>query len=831
MIKRIVGTVFAVGIFVLGYSTLSQASSVKVTEGRSALFNNGSPTVPGILTANTAFASAVQSDATDSEARFFTAVTRVLASALTKSPTNSGLTTIRDLLESFGITRNNNDYLDIDSPYDAPLEVDDKYYPPTTIPSASKVTDYLAGPLVTMLNASIADLDVIIKSTSSFTLTLTATETGNLPVEIDLGDVLTLKALLCTIKAQAMIFHAWDMDNADLRQIFILGNAGVFQLQRDLLDKYTKLMKLKTTSSTTMTAAKTALLLAIDTSQLAYDSISNEVDAQTDDLFTFADQQEMDAAKDALITLNEVKNSIVGNRPALVGNGAIDDVDAKFDFSVLFGKSGQAPIDIRSHLPKFTADGEFATAPIDPTIGGLWPNMTQDEWPSLTTEIPVKTITIDGSASDWNGIPNLGEGWPWSYNNSTPPATIDIQTLSIARDAKYLYWMIKTASPPPGKDINVGIGFYNEDSSGNSNVYAEIELDESGNMSYLLYTYDLNWNMDELPTSNSDIRIGNVIEGRILLSQLPGFTKLILGAEIWQSLGMDADSWNSDTFLLLPTTTVSGTIQYNPKVTGINVGKTFITAYSGPIPQISTLLGSAVISDVGAYSIPGLPIGSTIYLFAYGDTDNNGIMNSGDYSGTATVKPLTSTDIKNLGITRISPSETELSATIHPGWNLLSSPIGFNVPATLMPAKASITSAWKWHGSKWEVYITTDGDGGKTYAASKGFGFLEEITPGEGFWLNSPSKVPFNMPLLGVPDIGPLALANGWNLVGLKGEYPTYVSTISAENSGIVSIWKWDNGKWSVALPGEETPGGYAASKGFSHLSTINPGEGIWINK
>jgi hypothetical protein len=54
--------------------------------------------------------------------------------------------------------------------------------------------------------------------------------------------------------------------------------------------------------------------------------------------------------------------------------------------------------------------------------------------------------------------------------------------------------------------------------------------------------------------------------------------------------------------------------------------------------------------------------------------------------------------------------------------------------------------------------------------------------------------------------------------------------------SGIVSIWKWvvsgGQGSWAVYLASEgATPGAYAASKGFAILSTINPGEGFWVNK
>ncbi len=75
------------------------------------------------------------------------------------------------------------------------------------------------------------------------------------------------------------------------------------------------------------------------------------------------------------------------------------------------------------------------------------------------------------------------------------------------------------------------------------------------------------------------------------------------------------------------------------------------------------------------------------------------------------------------------------------------------------------------------------------------------------------------------------SLSEGWNLVGIKGD-----SSISADSIGAVaSIWKWtavDGVKtWAVYIPGAEDKGAsYAASKGFSLFTTINPGEGFWVN-
>ena len=50
----------------------------------------------------------------------------------------------------------------------------------------------------------------------------------------------------------------------------------------------------------------------------------------------------------------------------------------------------------------------------------------------------------------------------------------------------------------------------------------------------------------------------------------------------------------------------------------------------------------------------------------------------------------------------------------------------------------------------------------------------------------------------------------------------------------VISVWKWTtvNGSknWEVYLPEEDTAGAYAAAKGFGQLTTIDPGEGFWVN-
>lgn len=81
----------------------------------------------------------------------------------------------------------------------------------------------------------------------------------------------------------------------------------------------------------------------------------------------------------------------------------------------------------------------------------------------------------------------------------------------------------------------------------------------------------------------------------------------------------------------------------------------------------------------------------------------------------------------------------------------------------------------------------------------------------------------------------PQSFSTGWNLAGNSTSTPIDVKTVFGAQTGITSIWKWDAAgmKWAFYAPTLDVAGtlvSYAASKGYSVLVTINPGEGFWLN-
>jgi hypothetical protein len=80
---------------------------------------------------------------------------------------------------------------------------------------------------------------------------------------------------------------------------------------------------------------------------------------------------------------------------------------------------------------------------------------------------------------------------------------------------------------------------------------------------------------------------------------------------------------------------------------------------------------------------------------------------------------------------------------LSPGWNLVGLMKAEGQPPMDVTELGDVTSVWKWttvNGVKtWAVYLAGEGNPGD-YALSKGFGLLDTINPGEGFWVNVPAS-------------------------------------------------------------------------------------------
>jgi len=288
-------------------------SETLVAQGRVLLFDSSNPTpaptYSGLLAAHEKFQSAIAADVNDQSAQLFYAFTRIMVTFIAQG-NSAGIDTMRELLEAFGLSRNSEDSVD-SFPYGDLPETSGAYIPPTTIPSGEEVRAFLADDFTTLIDSAIGNLDAI---SSDFSTILTTAETGDIfETEIDYGDVLFIKSLLYSFKAAIETFTAYDM-SINLHDIVILANAGVFQMQRDLLDKYNTFLALNPGGAPQLASAKASLLMAINTSKAAFTSITDETDPQDDDFFSFGSDAEVAEAYEVIATLTELQNSLNENR-------------------------------------------------------------------------------------------------------------------------------------------------------------------------------------------------------------------------------------------------------------------------------------------------------------------------------------------------------------------------------------------------------------------------------------------------------------------------------------------------------------------------------------
>ncbi len=78
-----------------------------------------------------------------------------------------------------------------------------------------------------------------------------------------------------------------------------------------------------------------------------------------------------------------------------------------------------------------------------------------------------------------------------------------------------------------------------------------------------------------------------------------------------------------------------------------------------------------------------------------------------------------------------------------------------------------------------------------------------------------------------------ISLSSGWNLVGNSNNTTIAVNTTNFPAATFTSVWKWNStsSTWAFYTP-QNTDGGaaYAATNGYEALTSINPGDGFWVN-
>ncbi|MCX7172253.1 MAG: hypothetical protein NTY41_18785 [Proteobacteria bacterium] len=129
------------------------------------------------------------------------------------------------------------------------------------------------------------------------------------------------------------------------------------------------------------------------------------------------------------------------------------------------------------------------------------------------------------------------------------------------------------------------------------------------------------------------------------------------------------------------------------------------------------------------------------------------------------------------------------------------------------------------HGRTWSPFPDTSMSGLSVRAAKDivaGNGLVYLATDGGGvFRYETP------------PATTNTAMVQGWNLLGNSVNSALDVATTFSDAGKISTVWKWvpASGNWAFYTP-LQTDGGaaYAAANGYSVLTSINGGEGFWVN-
>lgn len=166
----------------------------------------------------------------------------------------------------------------------------------------------------------------------------------------------------------------------------------------------------------------------------------------------------------------------------------------------------------------------------------------------------------------------------------------------------------------------------------------------------------------------------------------------------------------------------------------------------------------------------------------------------------------------------------------------------------------AITSVYAWDAAKgvWLFYSPELEDGGQAYAAAKGYGFLQKIVGGQGFWVNAKYSVSLSEISGEAFQWTPekfAALPVGWNLIAVSGTPQQFNRSVNAgiiqpwdvPTGNLESFWAWEPYQvaWSFYAPSLDATGdwektnNYVQSHGYFNATgqQFQPGAGAWIKK
>ncbi len=277
---RIFRLILPIGLFLTLLCPLNAgATSLEgfINQGENALF---SERVEGMLEAHSLFREAQAAYPGDPVVNAYLAFTRLIHFVLGVDPS-----CLPELMALFGIHWRGDELENLD--LDLPLNGQDDLILPDTAPTGESLRSFAAGPLLTAVNASIANLDVTVAGwtdADKHVISRYKLKNGDKDIEFDYGDIFLFRSGLKAMKALILTTTAYDLD-ISLREVIALANAGLFNL-KELFDRYPDFLRLLPTATTDgngaalLLDARTALLEGIEDYLAASEKIRNDTNLE-----------------------------------------------------------------------------------------------------------------------------------------------------------------------------------------------------------------------------------------------------------------------------------------------------------------------------------------------------------------------------------------------------------------------------------------------------------------------------------------------------------------------------------------------------------------------
>jgi len=371
----------------------TRSSSELIARGRTLLQNQE------LVPATTAFKFAVDVSPDNQEANFFYAVTRLLnlVESNQDGPDPDTMDSVKELLDRLGVTAEGRTIYNWTA--DFQRDVNGNIILPDTTPTGSELQEFLSNIILPEVEGALNNLSVI---GQDFQITVSPIIFGPnyIPfagldvIEIDYTDVAFLRSILHLLKGTIYLATAYDADNINIADLYDRYKSNLLNITQ-VFTQYPNLLKIK--DATNLGAAKTSLSSAIQSYYEAFDSLKSESDDQTDDFITI-DPVDMADGEDFRMTLEDIESSL--SQPTVIRPDRPDFRDPTGDYFTLdLSQFFDTPEDMRDYLPEFVANKPCSIS--DPTLGGILPDFTQEDWADLF--------------SDYNSITVFSAHWESGY--------------------------------------------------------------------------------------------------------------------------------------------------------------------------------------------------------------------------------------------------------------------------------------------------------------------------------------------------------------------------------------------------------------------------------